>query len=311
MFYQFDDDMVSVDCDELNDSSICMGFINFSVLENVYKRFGFSVSSVEKCRETGSSFACTAEIFDDYTFVKVNAVNAGECDFFKSSFALFIKKNMIIIVSISDTSNILRDNFIRFQSRISVENISVEKLAYSFLEEMISAETKVLEDAEDEINHLEETVIKNKVDKDFNMKLLRMKKGLLTLRGYYDRLIDISEALQENDNEIFDIGSTAHFGILKDKALRLKESVDLLRDSVVHLWDAYQACLDMRLNQTMKVFTTVTTVFSPIAVIVGWYGMNFDFMPELHWRYGYAFAAGLCVLVVGVLYAVFKKKKWF
>jgi len=311
MFYQFEDEMISVDTDELNEKILSMGFINSNELEKVYKKFGFSVSTVEKCRESSSFFAPNIEVFDDYSFVKVNVVNVQESHFLKSCFAIYIKKNMLVIVNISDKSHMIRDNFIRFQSKISVESLSAEKLVYAFLEGMISGENKALENAEAEINLLEETVLKNKADRNFNMKLLNMKKGLLTLRGYYDQLIDISEALQENDNEIFEDTVLAQFGILKDKALRLKENIDLLRDSVVHLWDAYQAYLDMRLNQTMKVFTMVTTIFSPIAVIVGWYGMNFDVMPELHWKYGYAYVLALCILVVGGLYIWFKKKKWF
>lgn len=142
------------------------------------------------------------------------------------------------------------------------------------------------------------------------MKLLNMKKELLTLRGYYEQLIDISEALRENENEIFEENGLRAFHIFTDKAIRLKENVDLLRDSVVHLWDAYQAYLNMRLNQSMKVFTLMTTIFFPLTVIVGWYGMNFEFMPELHWRYGYLYVIVFSVLVVAVLYFWFKKKKW-
>ena len=161
-----------------------------------------------------------------------------------------------------------------------------------------------------EINDLEETVLKNRADRNFNMKLLNMKKELLTLRGYYEQLIDISEALRENENEIFDKDSLKTFHIFTDKTIRLKENVDLLRDSVVHLWDAYQAYLNMHLNQTMKVFTLMTTIFFPLTVIVGWYGMNFDFMPELHWHYGYIYVILLSIAVVLFLYFWFKRKKW-
>ncbi|MCC8074244.1 MAG: hypothetical protein LIO62_08995 [Clostridiales bacterium] len=100
------------------------------------------------------------------------------------------------------------------------------------------------------------------------------------------------------------------FKIFTDKAIRIKDNVDLLRERTVHLWDAYQACLNMRLNQTMKIFTLMTTIFFPLTVIVGWYGMNFQYMPELHWKYGYLFVIVLSITVVIVLFFWFKTKKW-
>ena len=68
--------------------------------------------------------------------------------------------------------------------------------------------------------------------------------------------------------------------------------------------------LDLKLNETMKLFTVLTAVFLPLTVIVGWYGMNFRNMPELTWKYGYFSVIVLSALVVGVLVAVFKRKKW-
>ena len=115
--------------------------------------------------------------------------------------------------------------------------------------------------------------------------------------------------LTENDNEIFD-ESIKSLSLFIDKVNRLKDNVDILTDSVVHLWDAYQASLDMRLNETMKFFTLVTTIFFPLTVIVGWYGMNFNTMPELTWKYGYPFVIVFSILIIAALIFWFKKKKW-
>jgi len=102
----------------------------------------------------------------------------------------------------------------------------------------------------------------------------------------------------------------AHFfRIMRDKVVRLSNNTQLLRDSLVQVREAYMAALDYSANRIMKVFTVVTTIFLPLTLIVGWYGMNFKFMPELAWRYGYAGVALLSVVVVigGLLF--FKKKK--
>ncbi|MCH5321297.1 MAG: hypothetical protein J1E36_06010 [Eubacterium sp.] len=311
MFYQLDDDVVSVRADDLNDNILTLGFISVSELENIYRQLDFSMQAVERCKEKSNFFSSDIEVYDRYCFVKVNIINADMLNSDRRSFAIFIKKNLLLVVNVSDSGHANRDIFLKVLSKISCESITFEKLVCSFFEGLIAGDNKALENAELEINALEKTVLKNKADRNFNMELLNMKKELLLLRGYYEQLIDISEALSENENEIFDKESLKTFHIFKDKTVRLRENVDLLRDSVVHLWDAYQAYLDMRLNQTMKVFTLVTTIFFPMTVIVGWYGMNFDFMPELHWRYGYVYVMLLSVFVVLGLYLWFKKKKWF
>ncbi len=311
MFYQFDDDVISIKADEINDNILTFGFVNIGELEVIYKQLGFSLKAVERCKEHSSFFASDIAVYDDYSFVKINVMHASRMNSKKNCMALFVKKNLFLIASVSDNSFYNRDVFFKVMSKISSENITLEKLVCSFFEELIAGDNKELEESEQEINRLEETVLKNKADRNFNMNLLNMKKELLTLRGYYEQLIDISEALRENENEIFDAESLRVFQIFTDKTVRLKENVDLFRDSVVHLWDAYQAYLDMRLNQTMKVFTLLTTIFYPMTVIVGWYGMNFDFMPELHWKYGYIYVMLLSVAVVLCLYFWFKKKRWF
>ena len=83
-----------------------------------------------------------------------------------------------------------------------------------------------------------------------------------------------------------------------------------LRESVTQVRESYEAEVDISLNTTMKIFTVVTTIFLPLTLIVGWYGMNFD-MPEYDWKHGYFFVTVISVVFIltGVLF--FRKKKWF
>ena len=84
----------------------------------------------------------------------------------------------------------------------------------------------------------------------------------------------------------------------------------MLRSSVSHLQDAYSSYLDLKTNHIMGVFTAVTTIFFPLTLVVGWYGMNFENMPELSWRFGYLFVIIVSILVVSVLTIIMKKRKW-
>ncbi|MBR4841314.1 MAG: magnesium and cobalt transport protein CorA, partial [Paludibacteraceae bacterium] len=78
----------------------------------------------------------------------------------------------------------------------------------------------------------------------------------------------------------------------------------------IQLNDLYQSQLDVKQNRIMTVLTVVTTIFMPLTLIVGWYGMNFKYMPELEWKYGYLFSILLMILCSGLTLFIFKKKKW-
>ena len=92
---------------------------------------------------------------------------------------------------------------------------------------------------------------------------------------------------------------------------RLREDVDSLKNTVEHLQDAYSSYLDAKLNNTMKRFTVITSIFFPMTIIVGWYGMNFESMPEFSWKYGYIYVIALSVIVAGTLAIIGKKRKWY
>lgn len=306
MFYQFDDDVTSVDYSDLKDNTPILGYINQNELEKMQKHFNLPFQAVEMCREQISPLSSNLELYNQCYFIRL----AVPCEKdLINSVGIFILKNTFLIVNISDNEFFNRDLFIKTTSRLSIENTGIEKIITSFFECLVLIDDSRLDMIRNSIAQLEEDVINNKVNNSFNVKLLEIKRSILSLRGYYERLIDIAQILTENDNEIFD-DSIKRLSLFIDKVNRLKDNVDILTDSVVHLWDAYQASLNMRLNETMKFFTLVTTIFFPLTVIVGWYGMNFKFMPEYDWKYGYPFVIVFSILIIAALILWFKKKKW-
>ncbi len=306
MFYQFDDDVTSVDYSDLKDNTPILGYINQNELEKMQKHFNLPFQAAEMCREQISPLSSNLEVYNQCYFIRL----AVPCEKdLINSVGIFILKNTFLIVNISDNEFFNRDLFIKTTSRLSIENTGIEKIITSFFESLVLIDDSRLDMIRNSIAQLEEDVINNKVNNSFNVKLLEIKRSILSLRGYYERLIDIAQILTENDNEIFD-DSIKRLSLFIDKVNRLKDNVDILTDSVVHLWDAYQASLNMRLNETMKFFTLVTTIFFPLTVIVGWYGMNFKFMPEYDWKYGYPFVIVFSILIIAALILWFKKKKW-
>ncbi len=314
MFYQFEDDVTTVDVDDIDSHYITAGCVTINEFEDIYSKFGFSSFTFECCKEAKSNFYPFCEIYDDYTFATVKLDNLTDTDDNNNNsnnhIAIYVKKNILIIVNIEDDDCLVRDNFLTSLKKYGSINISLGKLIYSFFDNFIKKDNKLIENAEFEINKLEELVLEDKADENFNFLLLNMKKELLVFRNYYEQLIDISEVLLDNENEVLEENDLKYILNFKEKIKRLKDDIDTLKSSIIHLQEAYSSYLDLKLNKTMKIFTALTTIFFPLTLIVGWYGMNFTTMPEFAWKYGYLFVIILSVVVIAILTIIVKKRKW-
>ena len=138
-----------------------------------------------------------------------------------------------------------------------------------------------------------------------------MKQTLLPLKQMYEQLIDALEDLMEDENDIYTEIEIKYCTRIYSRIERLYKTVINLREYVSQTREAYQAQMDITLNVTMKTFTVITAIFLPLTFIAGWYGMNFKYLPEISWKYGYLGVTILSVIIVVGCLIIFKKKKWF
>lgn len=163
-----------------------------------------------------------------------------------------------------------------------------------------------LQHIEERLEALEEQVLTGKGDSPFET-LLGIRKKLSELNAHYEQLSALAEAL--GDGGADPVRDPAPWRRFAGMMWRLKQYASLLREYAIQLREVCQAQQDARQNRTMSILTVVTTIFLPLTLLTGWYGMNFANMPELHWRYGYpaAIAAAVIIAVAEIVY--FKKKK--
>jgi magnesium transporter len=180
----------------------------------------------------------------------------------------------------------------------------------SFLEEMIRRDLLYLADMEDRIARLEDAVLSGNLD-NFNHKVMACRKEILSLSHYYVQLAELGAVFQEDENSIFRPDEKRHFRLFTERVSRLKEEVQRLREYSTQVREVYQAQIDIRQNKIMKILTVVTTIFLPLSLIAGWYGMNFVHMPELTWKYGYLAVILVSAAVVIFCIWIFKKKKFW
>ena len=130
------------------------------------------------------------------------------------------------------------------------------------------------------------------------------------MRTHYEQLIDLGQELEENENNFFKQENLRYFRLFLNRMARLYDKSTSIQDYTMQIRDIYKAHLDIKQNRIMTILTVITTIFLPLTLIVGWYGMNFRYMPELEWRWGYPLIIGISILIVVISILYFKKKKW-
>lgn len=190
----------------------------------------------------------------------------------------------------------------------SPENTPAARFFLEFLEHIIKDDVIFLQKYEDKLVAIEEELLDNDID-DFHREILKCRRETLVLNSYYQQLMDMAESMSENKNYIFNHEDCRLFNIYEERVERMYDNTKLLREYTIQMREMYQSQIDICQNQTMKVLTVLTAIFSPLTLITGWYGMNFCFMPETTWKYGYLFIILICAIAVAAEIIYFKKKK--
>lgn len=185
-----------------------------------------------------------------------------------------------------------------------------EQALYLFFSGLLRNDINHLAEIEDEITDAEDEALVSS-RRVYLSKIVQYRKELLRLKRYYEQVDSVLDNLNANINGLLSDESIRRFTILANRTDRFHASVLNLRDYVTQMREAYQAQIDIEQNNLMRIFTVITAVFLPLTLMVGWYGMNFQYMPELSWKYSYLAFIGASVLVCIILFIIFKKKKWF
>ena len=186
---------------------------------------------------------------------------------------------------------------------------SLERFLYDLLELTISQDLALLEKSEHRLNLIEERILRGEIEA-YPQEMNDIRGDLLDLRVHYEQLIDLSQELEENENGFFADENLRYFHMFTDRVMRLQDLVTGQREYVMQLRDLLQSQLDVKQNRIMTLLTVITSIFLPLTLIAGWYGMNFRYMPELEWPWSYPAVILLSIVIVIVCLVWFKKKKW-
>ncbi len=221
-------------------------------------------------------------------------------------FAFALDEKGIVFIDDSGTAEAIISTIIKTRKwRIP----SLERFLYDFLQQIIRYDRDLLERYDRELDAIE-TAIVNEKEMVAIERVNEIRGEIRDLRVHYDQLLDFGQELEENENNFFKHDNLRYFRLFSNRIERLHDSTMAISDHAAQIRDIYKSHLDIKQNRIMTVLTVVTTIFMPLTLIAGWYGMNFRFMPELDSVWGYPVVIIVSALIVAGSLLFFKKKKW-
>ncbi len=251
------------------------------------------------------------EDFTDYLFIVLKMVDYCKKEKKITTEHVSIVFGRNFVISFQENEG---DVFNPVRERIRAEKTYIRKmktdyLAYSLIDAVVDNYFAVLETLGEYIEDREEELLRNPTLETLQT-IQALKKEMIGLRRSVWPLREVISILEKGESPLIEKTTTAYLRDVYDHSIEVIETIETYRDMLSEMLDIYISTISNRMNEIMKVLTIIATIFIPLTFIVGIYGMNFRYMPEIEWEYGYPLVMVL-MLFVGLLMVVyFRKEKW-
>ena len=252
------------------------------------------------------------EDFGDYMFIvlkmiKYNAENGGlEIE----QVSLILGKNFVLSFQEGKEGDVfdpLRERLRTGKGRI--RKMGADYLVYAMMDSIIDNYFVVIENLGEEIEVIEEKLVTEPVP-DTLRSIHKLKRDMIYLRKSVWPLREVIGSLERGESPLVTKSTGIYLRDVYDHTIQVIDTVETFRDMLSGMLDIYLSSVSNRLNAVMKVLTVIATIFMPLTFIVGLYGMNFKYMPELEWHWGYPAVIGVMVIIAAWMLVMFKRKKW-
>lgn len=287
----------------LNQNKKYVAVLNTTEWENKKDQFDMGI---ELDIDTSSIHNTKAEVNYDSltgTFQLLDRDNILENEY---CFAFALDEKGIVFI---DDSGKADEMIVAIKRKKKWREPSLERFLYDFLEEIVDKDLSIMEKYEDELNKIEDSLLETQSQDDL-ARVNEIRSDIRKLLVHYEQIIDMIQELLENENGFFSEDNLRYIHLFMNLMIRRHDSATSLRDYTMQVRDLYNSQIDVAQNRTMTILTVVTTIFMPLTLIAGWYGMNFKYMPEFDWIWSYPIVILVSILIVIFCLILFKKKKW-
>ncbi|HOW13856.1 magnesium/cobalt transporter CorA [Methanosarcina sp.] len=285
------------------------GLDQIGIIEKLGSYFGVHPLTLEDVLNTGQR--PKMEDYDSYIYavLKMMILDEKRKEIIIDQVSIIFGSNYILSFQERerDVFNPIRDRLKNPASRLRKNGVDL--LAYSLMDAVVDNYFLILEHIGEEIENLEEELIVDPVPETLKA-IQKHKRDMITLRRSVWPLRELINSLQRTESELINETTQLYLRDVYDHTIQVIDSIEAFRDILSSMVDVYLSSLSNRMNDVMKVLTIIATIFIPLTFIAGVYGMNFEYMPELEWRWGYP-AVMLGMAMVGIsMFLYFKKRRW-
>ncbi len=279
------------------------------ILEKLGECYGFHPLVLEDILNTDQR--PKMEDYGDYLYIVLRVLNYTD----KSSqieteqVSLILGPNFVFSFqeSQSDVFDPVRERIRSGKGRI--RTMGADYLAYALLDLIVDNYFVIMEKLGETIEFLEEKLVTQPVPETLQT-IHQLKRELIFLRKAVWPLREVIGGLERGELALIKETSRVYLRDVYDHTIQVIDTIETFRDMISGMLDIYLSSVSNRLNSVMKVLTIIATIFMPLTFIAGIYGMNFKFMPELEWRWGYPMVWVLVVVISVLMLIYFKKKRW-
>lgn len=251
------------------------------------------------------------EPFDDYVFFTMKMISYNEKKSLeREQLSIIFSKAFVLCFQEKkgDVFDPLRERILKSSGIIRKKGN--DYLVYRLIDTVVDNYFFIVEEIEERLELLEEDIIAN-TEVDHTLEIQRLKREILALKRALLPLRDAVSSLEKGFSDIIETENDKYFHDVYDHLVQIQESLESNREVLSSLMDLQLANMSNRMNEVMRVLTVIATIFIPLTFIAGIYGMNFSYMPELQWKYGYAGVWGIMLLMLATMLLFFRRKKWF
>lgn len=252
------------------------------------------------------------EEFEDYTFVtlKVLQWHEDQQNFSSEQLSLVFGKDFLLSFQ-ERRSNLFKPILERLHGNANqrMRQQGSDYLAYRLLDSSIDQYFVVLERLGDRIERVESRIINTPTQKNARL-LYKTKREVLFLRRLVWPMREAVSHLLQDEGKFIKPFTRVYLRDLYDHTVQAIDTIETFREMTSSILDMYLSSISNRMNEIIKVLTIISTLFIPITFISSFYGMNFQYMPELHMRYAYPAVIGFMGVISALMLGYFRRKKW-
>jgi len=286
------------------------GLENSHLLKDISKIFGIHPLTLEDIQNTNQR--PKLEEFDEFVFITAKMIfTKGDLDqIITEHISLLFGKNFIL--SFQETPEDIFDEI-----RVRLENpagkmrrLGTDYFTYTMLDTVVDQYYKLIELISERNEILEEGII-GEIKSIKLTDIYQHRKALQDIRKSTWPLREIFSSWKKSDHPLVKKKSGIFINDVYEHTIEILENLELQREMITSLVEIYMTHLSIKQNEVMKTLTIIATIFIPLTFIAGVYGMNFEVMPELEWRYSYLVIWIVFILTTAAMMYYFKKKRWF